>query len=150
MQSHFSHVWLFATLWTVAPRLLCPWDSPGRKTGIGWHFLLQGIFLTQGSNPHLLYLLHWQVRLFTTSATSVHAKSLQSRPTLCDPTDSSPTGSSVHRISQARILEWVAISFSRGSSWPKNWTWVSCIAGRFFTIWATREALLRAYEISYL
>ena len=150
MQSHFSHVWLFATRWTVAPRLLCPWDSPGRKTGIGWHFLLQGIFLTQGSNPHLLYLLHWQVRLFTTSATSVHAKSLQSRPTLCDPMECSPTGSSVHRISQARILEWVAISFSRGSSWPKNWTWVSCIAGRFFTIWATREALLRAYEISYL
>ena len=45
------------------------------------------------------------------------------------------------RILQARILEWVAIPFSRGSSWPKDWTEVSCIAGRFFTIWATREAL---------
>ena len=41
----------------------------------------------------------------------------------------------------ARILEWVAIPFSRGSSWPRDWTLVSCIAGRFFTIWATREAL---------
>ena len=38
----------------------CPWDSPGRSTGVGCHFLLQGIFPTQGSNPHLLCLLHWQ------------------------------------------------------------------------------------------
>ena len=43
--------------------------------------------------------------------------------------DCSPPGSSVHRILQARVLEWVAISFSRGSSWPRNWTWVSCISG---------------------
>ena len=42
-------------------RLRCPWDSPGKNTGVGCHFLLQGIFLTQGSNPHLLCLLHWQV-----------------------------------------------------------------------------------------
>ena len=49
-----------------------------------------------------------------------------------------PPGSSVQRIPQAGILEWVAIPFSRGSSWPGDWTWVSCIAGRFFTFWATR------------
>ena len=48
-----------------------------------------------------------------------------------------PTGSRVHGISQARILEWLAIRFSRGSSWPRNQTWIFCIAGRFFTIWAT-------------
>ena len=53
--------------------------------------------------------------------------------TLCEPMDCSLQGSSVHGISQARILEWVAIPFSRGSSWPKDWTWVSCIAGGFFT-----------------
>ena len=47
-------------------------------------------------------------------------------------------GSSVHRILQARILEWVAISFSRGSSPSRDWTLVSCTAGRFFTVWATR------------
>ena len=41
-------------------RLLCPWDSPGKSTGMDCHALLQGIFLTQGSNPHLLSLLHWQ------------------------------------------------------------------------------------------
>ena len=53
--------------------------------------------------------------------------------TLCDPMNCSPLSSSVHWISQARILEWVAVSFSRGSSWPRDWTSVSCIAGRFFT-----------------
>ena len=54
--------------------------------------------------------------------------------------DCSPPGYSVHGIFQARILEKVAISFSSGSSWPRNWTQVSCIiAGRFFTNWGTRE-----------
>ena len=48
-------------------------------------------------------------------------------------------GPSVHGIFQARVLEWVAISFSRGSSRPRYWTWVSCTAGRCFTIWATRD-----------
>ena len=66
----------------------------------------------------------------------------QSCPTLCDPMDCSLPGFSVHGIFQARVLEWVAISFSRGSSWPRDWTQVSCIAGRRFTLWATREAQL--------
>ena len=57
--------------------------------------------------------------------------------TLCDPMDCRPPGSSVHGILQARILERVAIPFSRGSSQPRDWTRVSCIAGRFFTIWIT-------------
>ena len=60
-------------------------------------------------------------------------------PTLCDPMDCSPSGSSVHGILQARILEWVAISFSRGSSRPWDQTWVFCITSRCFTLWATRE-----------
>ena len=60
-------------------------------------------------------------------------------PTLCNPMDSSPPGSSVHGIFQARVLEWVAIAFSRGFSPPRNRTWVSCIIGRCFTVWATRE-----------
>ena len=60
-----------------------------------------------------------------------------------DPMDCSPPGSSVHGISQARILEWVAISFSRGFSWPRNQTEVPCTAGRlFFTSWAIKEASL--------
>ena len=65
----------------------------------------------------------------------------QSCPTICDPVDCSLQGSSVHGIFQARVLEWVAISFSSGSSRPRDRTQVSCIAGRRFTIWATREAL---------
>ena len=60
--------------------------------------------------------------------------------TPCDPMYCSLPGSSVHEILQARILKWVAIPFSRGSFWPRDWMGVSCIAGRFFTIWATREA----------
>ena len=55
------------------------------------------------------------------------------------PMDCSLPGSSVHGIFQARVLDWVAISFSRGSSWPRDQTQVSCIVGRCFTIWATRE-----------
>ena len=61
-------------------------------------------------------------------------------PTLCNPMDCSLPGSSNHGIFQAWILEWVAVSFSRGSSQPKDRTWVSHIIGRRFTIWATREA----------
>ena len=56
----------------------------------------------------------------------------QSCPTHCDPRDCSPPGSSVHGISQARILEWVAMLSSRGSLQPRDWTQVSCKAGRFF------------------
>ena len=64
----------------------------------------------------------------------------QSYLTLCDPMDCSSPGSSVHGIFQSRILERVAIPFSRGSSHPRNQTQASCLAGRFFTIWATRGA----------
>ena len=54
--------------------------------------------------------------------------------TVCNSMDCSPQGSSVHGILQARIMEWIAILFSRGSSRPRDQTQVSCIAGRFFTI----------------
>ena len=64
----------------------------------------------------------------------------QSCPTLCDLMDYSLPVSIVHGIFQAKILEWVATSFSRGSSWPRGRMWVSCSAGRFFTVWATKEA----------
>jgi len=78
-------------------------------------------------------LIFW-LRPFT------RAKSLQSYPTLCDPMDCSPWGSYVHGSLQARILEWVAIPFSRRSSWPRGWTRVSHITGRFFTVWAPRDS----------
>ena len=63
----------------------------------------------------------------------------QSCPTFIDPKDCSLPGFSLHGILQARVLEWVAISSSRGSSWPRNRTWVSCIPGKHFNLWATRE-----------
>ena len=69
----------------------------------------------------------------------------QSCPTLCDPMDCSLPGSSVHGIFQAIVLEWVAISFSSGSSRPRDGTQVSRIVDRRFTIWATRKVLL-AYK----
>ena len=68
----------------------------------------------------------------------------------CDPMDCSPPVSSVHGILQARILEWVAISFSTGSSRPKDWTWVSCTVGRFFTDWTTREVPYTQTWINWL
>ena len=63
----------------------------------------------------------------------------QSCPTLCNPVDCSLPGSSICGIFQARILKWVAISFSRGSSQPRDWTQASCIAGRLLTLRATRD-----------
>ena len=68
---------------------------------------------------------------------TVKVKVAQLCPTLCDPTDYTVRG-----ILQARIPEWVAFPFSRGFSQPQDWTQVSCTAGGFFTVWATREALL--------
>ena len=119
-------------------RLLCPWNFPGKNTGVNCHFLLQGIFLTQESNLHLL---HWQVIFYQLShweqiwshlpmvlaivKTPSHAESLQWCLTLSDPMDCSPPNSSVHGILQARILEWVAISFSMGSCPPRGRTCIS-------------------------
>ena len=67
-------------------------------------------------------------------------KVTQSCPTLCDPMAYSLPDSSIHGILQARLLEWVAIPFSKGSLQPSNWTQVSWIAGGLFTVWAAREA----------
>ena len=67
----------------------------------------------------------------------------QSCPTLCNPMDCSLPGSSVHGIFQSRVLEWVAVFFSRGSSQPSDWTWLSHIVGRHFSVWATREGINR-------
>ena len=71
-------------------------------------------------------------------------KSLSCR-TLCDPMDCSLSGSSVHGIFQARVLEWIAIAFSRGSSRPRNRTRVSHIAGRHFTVWATVHGVAKSW-----
>ena len=123
------------------PSLLCPWNSPGKNTGVGCHILIQGIFPTQGLNrglPHcrrtLYHLSHQGSPYALDTFSSVQFSSVtQLCPTLCDPMDCSLPGSSVHGILQARILEWVATSFSRGSSQFRNRTYMAYIAGRFFT-----------------
>ena len=74
----------------------------------------------------------------------------QSCPTLCDPMDCNPPGSSVHGILQARILEWVVIPFSRGSSQPRDWTQVSWIAGRFSAIWNKTKNLGSSLMVQWL
>ena len=70
----------------------------------------------------------------------------QSCPTLWDPMDCSPPGPLSMRILWARILEWVAMPSFRESSEPRDWTLISCISGRFFTIWATREAVFIVFS----
>ena len=110
-------------------------DFPGRNAGAGGRFLLQGVFPTQGSNSHLLYLLRWQADSLPLShLKGKETEVTQSRLTLCDPMDCSLPGSSVHGIFQAIVLEWVAISFSRGSSRPRDQTQVSSIVDRRLTI----------------
>ena len=81
-------------------------------------------------SPFWPFIIFLKVSAFLEIST---AQSFQSCPTLCDPMDCSPPGSSVHGTSQARILEWVVISFSRGSSQPRDQTLVYRTAGRFFT-----------------
>ena len=77
------------------------------------------------------------INFFLLSVVVVAVVVTQLCPTLCDPMGCKLPGSSVHGILQARILERIAIPFSRGSSGPRDCTLLSCIAGRFFTVWAT-------------
>ena len=107
--------------WTVAHQALLFMKSPGQNTGVGCHSLLHGIFLTQGLNPGLL---HCRQTLYLLSHKGspnpfllLLLLSRFSRVRLCDPKDSSPPGSPVPGILQARTLEWVAISFSSAWKW---------------------------------
>ena len=119
-------------------RLRCPWDSPGKNTGVGCHFLLQCRKVKSesevaqscptlsdpmdccppGSSIHGIFqarVLEWGAIAFSDMLAT--AKPLQSRPTLCDPIDSSPPGSAVPGVLWARTLEWIAISFSSAWKW---------------------------------
>ena len=84
-------------------------------------------------------------RLFLVVKSERESEVAQLCPTLCGRMDCSLPGSSIHGFLQARVLEWVAISFSRGSSLPRDRTWVSRIVGRRFTIRATREVLVDTF-----
>ena len=91
--------------------------------------------------PKSLQIWNWKTLAPCYDQSKFESESLvtQSCLTLCNPMDCKLPGFSIHRIFQARVLEWVAISFSRGSSQPKDRTWVSHIVGRRFTVWATRR-----------
>ena len=82
----------------------------------------------------------WQVKTYESESEVTH-----SCPTLCDHMDCSLPGSSVHEIFQARVLKWVAISFSRGSSQPRDQIQASHIVGRYFTIWAREVGWSKNY-----
>ena len=103
-------------------------DSPGKNTGVGCHALLQGIFPTRDQTQ----VFHIAGRFFTIWATREAPK----WKSLC----CVQLFATQARILQARILEWVAVPLSMGSSQPRDWAQVFCIAGGFFTSWATREA----------
>ena len=102
-----------------------------------WPIKLNRILLAGSSFTYLILVLMANAQTSVSLCVSV----ARSCPTLCDPVVCSLPGSSVHGILQARMLEWVAIPFSRASSSSRDQTQVFRIAGRFFTIWATREAL---------
>ena len=141
------------------PRLRCPWDSSGKNSGVGCHCLLQKSpwqehmsqwVGEQGAGTCRVYKCESRVKVLLGGKTRsiyksecVCAQSLQLCLTLCDPMGFNPPGFSVHGILQARILAWVAIPSSRGSSQPRGQTRVSCIsciAGGFFTHRVTWEA----------
>ena len=99
--------------------------------------------MCQSAGDPCLLLEAGQIKHPRTSMVCV--QSLQLCPTLCNPVDCSPPGSSVHGIFQSRILEWVAISSSGGSSWPRDQThvsYVSCIVGQFFTTEPLRKPII--------
>ena len=101
------------------------------RHGEVFFFTPQNIFLTS--------LLTFKIYYLNYFLRGSEVKVSQSYLTLCDPVNYNLSGSSVLGILQARMLKWVAIPFFRGSSQPRDWTQVSYIAGRFFTVWATRQ-----------
>ena len=105
-------------------------NHTGHQQNIHFHWVERLIF---GILCYFLLLLsNWLYTIIQSEKVKVSVS--QSCLTLCDPKDGSPPGSSIHRIFQARIVKWVAISFFRGSSQPRGQTRVSCIAGEFFTV----------------
>ena len=151
--------WVTLALWLGRWLMLAYLENPGRQ-GFGTKVdlllggsLMDSLCWAPLSFRHLTMFIsmvlvtcsvleyHW-VWIQAVSTKVKESEVAQSCPTLCDPMDCSLSGSSVHGIFQARVLEWIAISFSRGPARLRNWTRVSRIAGRCFTMGAIREAFL--------
>ena len=143
----FTSVQLFEILWTVAHQAPLM-GLPRQEHWGGLPFPFPGDLPDPGiepTSPVLLYckqilcLLIFNMKILLASKLIFETMSVQfssvaqSCPILCDPMDCTLPGSSVRGIIQARILEWVVVPFSRGSSQPRDQTQVSCIAGEFFT-----------------
>ena len=135
MISHLSHVPLFATLETVAHQAPLSMGFSRQEYWSGLPSPPPEDLPNPGIKPrsHLHWrkiLCHWASReaIYAGCEWVIVA---QSSLTLFDPMDWSLPGSSIHEISQARLMEWVAISFSRGSFRPRDRTWVSCVAGEY-------------------
>ena len=130
-----SCVRLFVTPWTVAHQAPLSMGFSRQEYWSGLPFLSPRDLPNPGIKPGSPALQADALPSEPPGKPKVKMKVAQLCPTVCDPTDCV-----VHGILQARILEWVAFPFSRGSSQPRGRTQVSCIAGGFFTSWATREA----------
>ena len=146
--SSVSHVRLFSTPWTTAhPASLSITNSQNPPKPMSIESVMPSSHLILCRPLLLLPPIPHSIGVFSNESEPKEEMCLlfaQSCPTLYNPVDYSLSGSSVHEILQARILEWVAIPFSRGSSRPRDQTQFSCIAGRFFIIWATREAQVKS------
>ena len=138
-----SRVWLFATPWTVAHQAPASMGFSRQEYWSGLPFPSPGDH--SPLNVLLKLVFYWgSLQLYPSGILACNFLFLWCLcPAFCNPMDCSLPSLSVHGILQTRILEWVTISFSRGSSWLRDWTQISCIAGGLFAIiWATREVLI--------
>ena len=127
--------------WTTIRSSKSTPECTSRKTDMCSAVSIAALFTTVKSEKQLKHppTDAWIRKIWYTYTMEYCVLVAQSCPTLCDPTYCDLPGSSVHGILQPRILEWVAISFSRRSSRPRDQNRVSCIVGRHFTVRATRE-----------
>ena len=140
-----SHVWLFATPWSVACQAPLSLEFSRQEYWSGLPFPSPRYLPNPGIKPRSPtleadFFTIWAIPLLNRSSmkaiiclSHVCVSVAQSSLTLCDPMDCSPPGSYVHGILQAEILEWVAIPFSKVSSWPRDGTCVSCVGSEFFS-----------------
>ena len=141
MLSHFNCVCLFVTPWIRTCWALLPMKFSWQEYSSGLPCpppkdLPDPRIKLASPTGRFFTTKPWEAIIITMCAVRI---SLQWCPTLCGRMNSSLRVSSVHGISQAGILERLGIPFSKGYSWPRDQTWASCIASRFFSLWATRE-----------
>ena len=142
-----KETWIWSFSWEVLQGQYYPLQYSGLENSMD--HIVHGVPRSQTwlSDFHFTsHLCEWTMRKLKLIPSEVKwSEASQSCLTLCNPMDCSLSCSSVHGIFQARVLERVAFAFSRRSSRPKDWTRVSHIVGRRFTIWATREVQLNIY-----